>query len=491
MAESKNESLKKGLNGALSILSSLIVALLPYVYFANKNFDMLGKKDLWLSLGIVCAHWFLVLLINLFLFREVHKASLATLFSVLLLSLFHPGLNFVNRVFPFFYYWHAILLVITLIVLSYLVFHKLLEPKTAGKINLILGIMFFGLIIINSVPTVFAQVKKGSAQRPGSVSMITGEMTSQKAKEELKNIYLFVFDEYSGHEGLLRYTGYDNSAFYESLEGLGFNTSKRSRTYALTTKAEVSNLLNLNFNASYYTEAEKNEILKDTFLFIKLPELGYDLNLINDQGFISTPQEKFKYLFLPQKMLNRQESLIGLLMEKSVYFPLVKHASNARVLEILQMFDYAKKSSTLQESGLFTFGYFMFPHTPWVVDENGNETNKGDRDNWKNPQVYLGQLKYANKLIYDLVETLIENDPNSTIFLLSDHGFRYPTHMYRLFGVEMEDSDLERFYMRNILNAVYVSGEKHDIEAYSGINTVRTVLDKMFNLGLGLIEEAN
>lgn len=491
MAESKSGSLRKGLNSALSILSSLIVALLPYVYFANKNFDMLGKKDLWLSLGIVCAHWLLVLLINLLLFREVHKASLATLFSVLLLSLFHTGLNFINRVFPFFYYWHGILLVTTLIVISYLAFHKLFEPKTAGKINLILGLMFLGLILINSFPTVIAQVKKGSAQRTGSVSMITDELTSQKAKEELNNIYLFVFDEYSGHEGLLRYTGYDNSAFYESLENLGFNTSKRSRTYALTTKAEVSNLLNLNFNASYYTEAEKNEILKDTYLFKKLPELGYDLNLINDQGFISTSQEKFKYLYLPQKMLSRQESLIGLLMDKSVYYPLVKHESNARVLEILQMFDYAKKSSTLQESGLFTFGYFMFPHTPWVVDENGNETNKGDRDNWKNPQVYLGQLKYANKLIYDLVETLIENDPNSTIFLLSDHGFRYPTHMYRLFGVEMEDSDLERFYMRNILNAVYVSGEKHDIEAYSGINTVRTVLDKMFNLGLGLIEEAN
>lgn len=133
----------------------------------------------------------------------------------------------------------------------------------------------------------------------------------------------------------------------------------------------------------------------------------------------------------------------------------------------------------------------MFPHQPWVVDENGKLLDEKDRDNFENTDIYLGQLKYANKLIYDMVETLIENDPNSTIFLLSDHGFRYPTHMYRLFGEEMEDSDLERFYMRNILNAVYVSGEKHDIEAYSGINTVRTVLDKMFNLGLGLIEEAN
>lgn len=491
MAITKTQHQKTGLNKTLSILSSLFVALLPYVYFANKNFDMLGKKDLWLSLGIVCGHWLLVLLINLILFRDVHKASLATLLSVTFLSVFHTGLNAINRVFPFFYYWHGLLAGITFIVFLFYLIKKVIDSKVAGKLTLIIGILFFGLLVINCFPTVLSQIKKERSQSPSLMVASPSENSGQQKRDELKNIYLFVFDEYSGYDGLHRYTGFDNSAFYASLERLGFNTSKSSRTYALTTKAEIPNLLNLNFNASYYTESEKNEMLKDTYLFNKLPELGYDLNLINDQGFITTPPEKFKYIFLPQKTLHRQESLFILLLEKSVYYPLVKQSSDARFLEILQMFDYAKKSSTLQESGLFTFGYFMFPHTPWVVDENGKETNKGDRDNWKNPQIYLGQLKYSNKLILEMVEALIENDPDSTIFLLSDHGFRYPTHMYRLFGQEMEDTDLERYYMRNILNAVYFSGEKLDIEGFSGINTVRTVLDKVLNLGLGLIEEAN
>lgn len=136
------------------------------------------------------------------------------------------------------------------------------------------------------------------------------------------------------------------------------------------------------------------------------------------------------------------------------------------------------------------FGYIMFPYLPWVVEENGFELCPSDKDNWKDSDVYLGQLKYSNKLILNLVKGILTNDPESVIILLSDHGYRQPGHLLKLYGMQHENPELEEFYSKNILNAFYLGGRKLDIEGRSGINAVRMVFDEMFSLNLGLIREA-
>ena len=124
-----------------------------------------------------------------------------------------------------------------------------------------------------------------------------------------------------------------------------------------------------------------------------------------------------------------------------------------------------------------------------MVDENGKLLDEKDRDNFENTDIYLGQLKYSNKMILKLVLEIIENDPESCILLLSDHGYRHPSRLKKYSDISMEDPALEYLYMRNTLNAVYIKGEAIDFEDYSGINTLRLVLDRLFSLGLGMIEE--
>ena len=133
----------------------------------------------------------------------------------------------------------------------------------------------------------------------------------------------------------------------------------------------------------------------------------------------------------------------------------------------------------------------MFPHHPWVVNEHGAPLPESEIKNWKNADTYLGQLKFANKLVLDMVNEIIENDPQAIIILVGDHGYRQAFHLEKLYGIKMEDPELEYFFMRNILSAVYFGGEKLDIEGYSTINVLRTIMDELFGLGLGLIEEAN
>ena len=70
-----------------------------------------------------------------------------------------------------------------------------------------------------------------------------------------------------------------------------------------------------------------------------------------------------------------------------------------RVVEINQLLRRWKTQKSAPNGSQFTFGYFMVPHLPWVVDENGKRIDGNLRTDWKNPSVYLGQLKYTSTRI--------------------------------------------------------------------------------------------
>lgn len=475
-----------------SILGSLLVSLFPSFYLYSKNFKYLGYKDILLAVGVVALHWLIILCINLILIKKINKAVLVTIIAILSLSLFHLGIKAFSRIFSGFYYWHGAILVVIVYSFLWILIKNKLEEKNAQKINLIIGAVFIILIIINSSgPLLTAYKNRGDQTEKAFNATPALEFEAQATKTEgSPNIYMFIFDEYSGDEGLERYTGFNNRDFNEHLINLGFNVSSSSRNYTTSTSVEIPNLLNLSIRTKEASVTKKDELLSNPFLFSILKQSGYDLNLINDQGFISTPDSFFKYQFSPQGTLDREESLTILLLDMSVYYPFRNESSQTRLIEVEEMINYAIDSSQLQDSNLFTIGYFLFPHLPWVVDENGKEVRGEDRNNWEKPEVYLGQLKYTNKLILTMVKEIIKNDPHSCIILMSDHGYRQPYHLKVYYDHVIENYALESFYMRNILNAVYVFGDEIDIEGYSGINTLRTVLNVILSMDFDLIEEA-
>lgn len=483
---------KSKISGQLmSIFASIIVALFPFVYFANRNLNLLSQKDMWISAGLVIALWLILFLINVAILRSVEKASLATIIAVLPLSLYHIGLDAIQKVMRNFHYWHGIVLFLTIFIISLLVIHWYFKVSLVRKLNLIIGAIFLILALVNTVPSLVQSFRAERARTAveSNLSNKVGDLISDT--EHLPNIYLFILDEFSGQEGLERFTGYDNQKFYDDLEALSFNVSKSSRSYTLLSKVEISNLLNLSLLAKSFSEQERIEAMKSPYLLTTLKSMGYSFNLINDQKYISTREGFFKYKFEPHGIFQQEENLAKILIDKSVFFPIQIQPKLDRIETVKKMFDYGGRSSSFQESKLFTLGYFMFPHHPWVVNEFGEPLPESESKNWKNANTYLGQLKYANGLVLEMVKTIIEDDPQSYIILVGDHGYRQAFHLEKLYGTKMDNPELETFYMRNILSAVYFGGEKLEIEGYSTINVLRTMMDKLFGLDLGLIEEAN
>jgi len=143
------------------------------------------------------------------------------------------------------------------------------------------------------------------------------------------------------------------------------------------------------------------------------------------------------------------------------------------------------KSWEISHDKLFTFAYVEFPHLPWVVDENGNDLPLSEKQNWENPNTYLGQLKYASKKILEVVEIITEKDPDAIIIIQSDHGYRRPL---KVKPEIYDDLDLERKFMTNVLNAVYYKGETVDINTLSSLNTLYVVFNKFLGMDFELIE---
>lgn len=50
--------------------------------------------------------------------------------------------------------------------------------------------------------------------------------------------------------------------------------------------------------------------------------------------------------------------------------------------------------------------------------------------------------------------------------------------------------DEENYYQTNILNAIYFKGELIDIDGLSGVNTMITTVNKLFEMSLPLVDKA-
>ena len=85
------------------------------------------------------------------------------------------------------------------------------------------------------------------------------------------------------------------------------------------------------------------------------------------------------------------------------------------------------------------------------------------------------------------MDNILEHDPSAVIILQSDHGARLGYHLIDLYGDDY-DPETETIHQQNILNCVYLGGEALDISGLSGINTLRTVLNRLYGMDYDMLE---
>lgn len=472
--------LKKSKKILFCVWTILIISNFPALFIYFKNAGEAGITEIIRPLFIFSAIGILCFLISLLFIKDVSRATLIAIIFIVSLSNFRAIEAFFETIFRSMRYWHVLPVMIVLIIFISMLIIKIM-PKDLGEILVtMLGVVMSVLILINAFIAI-PDIRKYSQNHKVNLSADTSN-DSIAVDDNLPNVYLLIFDEYAGFEQIEKYYGYDNNELKTFLIENNFNISKNSHNEWYETSVCITNLMNLDYVVSpQITSAEAENIRKNGRLFLFMQELGYNVQVVEKGDFLGQYSPTRNEANTNAGTING-ETLEDLLLKRTVIYPFLQGYSNASVVDIVNLCEYMADSDHVPQKPTFTIFYVCFPHQPFLVDENGNRLPYNACYNWENDEYYLGQYKYSTKLMMKILKNLVNNDPDSVIFLQSDHGARASGS--EQFLVKFSEND-----MTEILNVVYCQGRKiENIDGKSAVNTMRIVLDELFNMDLGEVQ---
>ena len=456
----------------LAMFSVLVVATYPVFFLYFQNADEAAFSEVVLPLIVFIATGFVFFVLFLLITKNIFKAAIiANMFMLVFMNyaLLESG---VQAIFSNLRYWHV--LPIFLFILAHLAWFitKKVSKEHAETVTFVICIVFSALILFNGVISVPTIINKISNEKQAKEQINKAAQISKK-DTDLPNIYYLIFDEYSSIDFMKKYYDYDNSAFTDYLESIGFNVSYTSHNESIMTSTITTNLVNLDYLVTNkMSNSEKHKKRKSSFLFNYLREKGYSITGVGGVETYGLKNAASEYIDLKTKTVDGK-AIVDIIFGRTFIYPLYR-IPTYKIAEkrIVSTFQYLKDPNNYISNN-FIFCHIDCPHEPFYFNKDGyNYDNPGA--NWKEQKYYLGQYIYATNNIIDIVKSIVENDPNSCIILQSDHSARASSDP----DLFMEVFPLED--MSNILNAVYYKKEKIDIEGLSGVNTLRHVLNVVF-----------
>lgn len=457
-------------NVLISLLLMICVAVYPIIYMYCQNITEINFTEIVQQLIIFSIISIGIWLLCLFFFKEVNKSTLTAFVLV--------GIAFnymlIQKVFTFvgknLKYWHV--LPIILFVVFHVIYFIIMKTKedTIKDIVIIMSIVMFGLLAINYLPAVPRIVEKMQSDDKAENVFKVDDM------QEKPNVYWMIFDECASFTTIENYYGYSDKTVYNFLIDSGFEVSDTSQNEAGNTSVVLTNCLNLDYvvntsmNATQIGDYRVNPMLTKI-----MAEEGYTIRGIGSTEWLGIPSVNYNEN-------NGGQTVEGfdiryLILKNTIIGPFIEYDGTKSAKLVLKTLDYMKQTSNFKpNSSQFSIMYLQSPHQPFLFDENGNDVQAANYNNWEDDQYYLGQYKFIMKEIKLIVENILANDSDSVIIISSDHGPRFKAE------IPYEDK-------LSVLNAVYYMGEDiSEIEGKSSVNTLRTVLNRLFDCRLEDVE---
>lgn len=459
----------------ICVINTLLVAMFPvlFMYFQNVEEILLNEivVPLLLFAGLGISLFFVVLLMT----KTSEKAELVAVLFLLCLLNYSALENAIFKLFPSLRYWHVLpIILILLFYISRNVVIRKMPQELSEVIAAVIGCTFLLLIAINAVLAIPDIYEKVIVQKTVNdrISISEDKLSSKP------NIYYILFDEYATVPFVEKYYNYDNSKLTETLENLHFNVSYTGHNESTLTATVATNYVNLDYVVNDNTSISEREQLRwNNTLFQMLSAKGYE---IVSTGYNSS------FYGLPNVLdttnaVTKEATTIGgetvtdLLLQKTFLYPALMKRTDVpeAASDILEALQYLKDDKNFPDEGQFTIAHILLPHQPFYFKADG-KVRKVISSNWIDDKYYLEQYIFATSQLLEIAKSITENDPGSIVLLLSDHGAR---------GIKASTSDARTF-----LNAIYYQGEQLDIEGLSGVNTLRVVFGKLFDVDLELVE---
>jgi Sulfatase len=311
---------------------------------------------------------------------------------------------------------------------------------------------------------------------------ISNEYISSRVPESKKpDIYFLVFDEMTNSLALQQLWNFNNTNLDNWLNTEGFHVVDSGKANYDFTPYSVSSMLNMNY-------IEERKAINGTSPLLMLQGIR---SIGNNQVFDICKKEGYQFHFLApfNNSINQYNgvrefddfpyiqmygtTLFYRLQEDILWnFPWVNKLFSKspeeeeqrpsygnyrrRVRDVVSTINNIKATvnSDSNRAPRFVYGHLMITHEPHLFDSSGNPKSD-DRILRGKEQFnsYVDQVRYANKVIRELVTTIkTKNKKNTIIIIAGDHGFRHlPTekeawHFHNFNALYLPNRDYRQVY---------------------------------------------
>ncbi|NJO12244.1 MAG: sulfatase-like hydrolase/transferase [Gammaproteobacteria bacterium] len=324
-----------------------------------------------------------------------------------------------------------------------------------------------------------------------------GGSTGQSVLGYRPDIYYVILDGYARADVLERYYGYDNQAFIEELQHLGFQVDAASFANYYWTFLSLASSLNMNYLQDLFgtklqpgstDRASVYEAIRDNEIARFLRARGYRI-----VHFRSTWGATLANPYADQQI----ECHSGIFQQE--FYRVLADATWLKALQAHASGDLARchlsNLDTLAAMGAkagpkFVFAHFLPPHHPYLFDQDGGIRRNATLSDqfefqkrlWEKRDLYVEQLRYMNKRIAQAVGRILQESPRPPIIVIqSDHGPQL--------SVGITNPERIRIRLAN-LAAVHAPGASGLMpQGGSPVNQFRLILSHYFGADLPPLEQ--
>ncbi|MBQ2644777.1 sulfatase-like hydrolase/transferase, partial [bacterium] len=355
-------------------------------------------------------------------------------------GLFYASLSKYVTVNPLLY---VQILSIIAIYIIYLVINSKTDYTQMIKSIKIMSLLLIVLTVISHLSGICSSVKLALNNKNSKIESTPNDAI-EKTDKTKPDIWFIILDAYINSNIAKNNMNFDNTDFVNALKEKGYYFVDKSMANYGHTLYSVPSMLNCDYlNNLGLVKEETMETLGAKVISLykksKFIKTIYDGNykiyyvnmfpkeLIADS--FDVPSEMYSFNETKNKKTDTFKIFV---MEQSILFYKSNDSYGVQDrLKTLQSFEALNKISEIKESRpKFVFSHIKCPHYPYVFNKNGEMPNRYEMRTDKtanstvypNNKSYFEQILYLNKIVLDLSNNILKNNPNSVIILISDHG---------------------------------------------------------------------
>ena len=484
----------------LLIADIALIPMIPLLFLYNQNAKFLSLAQV----ALACLCLSLLIIGFFFLFRAAFRTNTAAFLACLVMIIVLFGINGFYSKLSFGYAQSLFLLSIPAGYFGGYLYYKLLHNKELDMLPALTSIFVAVMLLMNLVPLLFG---KSETDSTGTIKYKTEYVTSSDSPAP--NVYWFLCDGMLGFDAMEQYFGDSQEQLTKELTERGFGIDKSASFEAgHWTRIAIPTLMCPDYYDKYLSkQLTSNEAavqLKDKTgtglnnareyneTIDAFRAKGYTTATISINGpYFYPTTDYFYYIYArfltaqddvttPTLVANHQKGdrtvdearlyayqlgeiflggIPGMLYDK--LYPnsdIVKQALGTEftgAADVLLNSEYGKINTALVTSlydvvhspvvsePKFVIIHDFLAHYPFDLDANGNRV--ADETNILS---YPGQHTYAGKALINMIDLILEADPDAVIVLQADHGL----HM---FSAEEIDEALGAGSSVDIWNSVF------------------------------------